>query len=108
MTTFELIKAMSIDDMAKFLAAVTYKIDLDIVQEYTVKFIPHWGMERARIMKVIFDNNSFVGISIETYNRREYVIKSENGVETYYVERVGSFLSEHFDFANQIFTSEFF
>ena len=31
MTTFELIKAMSIDDMAKFLAAVTYKIDLDIV-----------------------------------------------------------------------------
>jgi len=73
-----------------------------------VKFIPHWGMERARIMKVIFDNNSFVGISIETYNRREYVIKSENGVETYYVERVGSFLSEHFDFANQIFTSDFF
>lgn len=59
-------------------------------------------------MKVIFDNNSFVGISIEKYNRREYVIKSENGVETYYVERVGSFLSEHFDFANQIFTSDFF
>ena len=48
--------------------------------------IPHWGMERARIMKVIFDNNSFVGISIETYNRREYVIKSENGVETYCVD----------------------
>ena len=35
-------------------------------------------------------------------------IKSENGVETYYVERVGSFLSEHFDFVNQIFTSDFF
>ena len=65
-------------------------------------------MERIRIMKITFDNNSFVGISIDTYNRREYVIKSENGVETYCVEGIGRFLSDHFDFANQIFTPDFF
>lgn len=45
MTTFELIKAMSIDDMAKFLAAVSYKVDLDTDNQAvsdTIRGVREW------------------------------------------------------------------
>ena len=59
-------------------------------------------------MKIMFDNNSFIGIYIDIYNRKEYVIKSENGTETYFVGKIGNFLSEHYEYAAQIFTPSFF
>lgn len=66
------------------------------------------GNGEENIMKIMFDNNSFVGIYIDTYNRKEYVIKSENGTETYFTEKIGNFLSEHYEYAVQIFTPSFF
>lgn len=66
------------------------------------------GNGKEDVMKIMFDNYSFVGISIDTYNRKEYVIKSENGAETYFTEKIGNFLSEHYEYATQIFTPSFF
>lgn len=57
-------------------------------------------------MEVMFENKSFVGISIDTYNKKEYVVTSENGVETYYTEKIGNFL--FCDYVVQLFTPNFF
>ncbi|MBP1547199.1 MAG: hypothetical protein J6A37_11445 [Oscillospiraceae bacterium] len=59
-------------------------------------------------MEVIYEDNFFMGVTVDTYNNKEYIIYSDNGMETYYTGKIGSFLFEHFKYTDQILTPSFF
>lgn len=59
-------------------------------------------------MKVIFEDDCYIGVSIDTYNNKEYIINSDNETVTYYTGKIGSFLFDHFKYSAQILTSSFF
>lgn len=59
-------------------------------------------------MKIVFEDNSFIGVSVDEYNNKEYVISSENGTETYFTEKTGDFLSKHFCYTDLLLTPSFY